>query len=260
MLGKFPSTYIIESRFLNYSIIDNLADRVGQRDSIPNCIFSILLSIGISNRDFFPRQRKFPVNIRRRFNSFRHGSRVRMFEWPQLMPVNQKRHVVAAINKSVPPLVCIFTGDYFKAPRAQIHATDEEVVDALTEWRMQLIPGPRDCDTDYYWYSVIIQLVVGDLQSELWTQSSIFISNTSKIFQTRSFCGFESKKYWLLVIDYTLQTSIDYWQLTNLFIIYAYRIFVDKKRLKEIWIIFKYIRLLRDNTFQVREIHLKKWM
>lgn len=212
LLGKFP--YISESRFLNYSIIDNLADRVGQRDSIPNCIFSILLSIGISNRDFFPRQRKFPVNIRRRFNSFRHGSRVRMFEWPQLMPVNQKRHVVAAINKSVPPLVCIFTGDYFKAPRAQIHATDEEVVDALTEWRMQLIPGPRDCDTDYYWYSVIIQLVVGDLQSELWTQSSIFISNTSKIFQTRSSNVFVALKvksigYWLYVTNVDRLLTID---------------------------------------------------
>lgn len=228
MLGKFPSTYIIESRFLNYSIIDNLADRVGQRDSIPNCIFSILLSIGISNRDFFPRQRKFPVNIRRRFNSFRHGSRVRMFEWPQLMPVNQKRHVVAAINKSVPPLVCIFTGDYFKAPRAQIHATDEEVVDALTEWRMQLIPGPRDCDTDYYWYSVIIQLVVGDLQSELWTQSSIFISNTSKIFQTRSSNVFVALKvksigYWLLIIRYKRRSIIDNWQicLSYMHIVYS---------------------------------------
>lgn len=228
MLGKFPSTYIIESRFLNYSIIDNLADRVGQRDSIPNCIFSILLSIGISNRDFFPRQRKFPVNIRRRFNSFRHGSRVRMFEWPQLMPVNQKRHVVAAINKSVPPLVCIFTGDYFKAPRAQIHATDEEVVDALTEWRMQLIPGPRDCDTDYYWYSVIIQLVVGDLQSELWTKSSIFISNTSKIFQTRSSNVFVALKvksigYWLLIIRYKRRSIIDNWQicLSYMHIVYS---------------------------------------
>lgn len=116
---------------LNYSI-DNLMTRrnVGQRFD-PE--LHLLDSSPSEFRDFFPRQRKFPVNIRRRFNSFRHGSRVRMFEWPQLMPVNQKRHVVAAINKSVPPLVCIFTGDYFKAPRAQIHATDEEVVDALTE-------------------------------------------------------------------------------------------------------------------------------
>lgn len=151
-----------------------------------------------------------------------------MFEWPQLMPVNQKRHVVAAINKSVPPLVCIFTGDYFKAPRAQIHATDEEVVDALTEWRMQLIPGPRDCDTDYYWYSVIIQLVVGDLQSELWTQSSIFISNTSKIFQTRSSNVFVALKvksigYWLLIIRYKRRSIIDNWQicLSYMHIVYS---------------------------------------
>lgn len=129
----------------------------------------------LESRDFFPRQRKFPVNIRRRFNSFRHGGRVRMFEWPQLMPVNQKRHVVAAINKSVPPLVCIFTGDYFKAPRAQIHATDEEVVDALAEWRMQLIPGPW---LRHGWLIFRNNSVVGDLQFELWTQRNrLFISN-----------------------------------------------------------------------------------
>lgn len=162
----------------------------------------------LESRDFFPRQRKFPVNIRRRFNSFRHGGRVRMFEWPQLMPVNQKRHVVAAINKSVPPLVCIFTGDYFKAPRAQIHATDEEVVDALAEWRMQLIPAPW---LRHGWLIFRNNSVAGDLQFELWAQRNrLFISNITKWGRTRLFVGGKSiiKLYELRVM-----IVINNWQI-----------------------------------------------